>query len=144
MGTNFLTKREVGSGELEEARPAEEGCQVSRLSLSFSLLGWDRWIISPPGFSPGQCSGLCQSPVRSQSHFAGELLTPSFPFSNSSQTSNHARILRILRSLGHPEVTGPHCVPSSLGPLPLLHHDKAGTVTLSLYQDMIVTACACQ
>ena len=64
--TNYLTKRQVGSGELGEARPAE-GCQVSRLSLRFSLLGWDRWIISPPGFSPGQCSGLCLSPASTAS-----------------------------------------------------------------------------
>ena len=61
--TNYLTKRAVGSGELEDPE-STEGCEVSRLTLSFSLLGWDRWIISPPGFSPGQCSGLCQSPTR--------------------------------------------------------------------------------
>ena len=79
--TNYLTKRQVGSGELGEARPAE-GCQVSRLSLRFSLLGWDRWIISPPGFSPGQCSGLCQSPARYQWHlfsFGGGFFTTFLP-----------------------------------------------------------------
>ena len=69
-----------------------------------------------------------------------------FPFlSNSSQTSNHARILRILRELGHPAVTGPHCVPSQLGPLPVLHYDQSGAaVVLTLFQEMVVLSCGCQ
>ena len=64
LKSNYLTKREVRSVEFEEQERLTEGCEVSRLTLRFSLLGWDRWIISPPGFSPGQCSGLCQSPAR--------------------------------------------------------------------------------
>ena len=62
---NSLTKREVGSEEPEDLR-LTSGCEVSRLTVRFSWLGWDRWIISPPAFSPGQCSGLCQSPPRSR------------------------------------------------------------------------------
>ena len=50
----------------------------------------------------------------------------------------------MLREMGHAGVVGPHCVPRSLQPLPLLSYDQAGNVLLKLYDDMVVKDCSCQ
>ena len=68
----YLIKREIRSDDNKingivtpsSSSQSPAGCWKSSLSVVFSVLGWDRWIISPAGFSPGQCQGLCHSPPR--------------------------------------------------------------------------------
>ena len=58
-------------------------------------------------------------------------------------TPNYARIMSVLREMGHAGAVGPHCVPSSLQPLPLLSYDQSGNVLMKLYDDMVVKDCSC-
>ena len=66
------------------------------------------------------------------------------PISVDTIPTNYARVMSVLREMGHAGVVGPHCVPSSLQPLPLLSYDQAGNVLLKLYDDMVVKDCSCQ
>jgi len=102
-------------------------CQRSDFFIHFGDLGWTNWILSPGGYEAGRCVGHCNSPLSQQ-----------------TEPTNYARIMSVLREVGHKDAVGPHCVPGSLHPLPLLLYDHQGNVLLKLYEDMVVQDCSCK
>ena len=120
-----VNKREV----LEDSSydKLSQSCQRSEFFINFADLGWTNWILSPGGYEAGRCMGHCNSPLCQQ-----------------TEPTNYARIMSVLREVGHRDAVGPHCVPGSLKPLPLLLHDHKGNILLKLYQDMVVQDCSCK
>ncbi|XP_061448567.1 bone morphogenetic protein 10 [Rhineura floridana] len=101
-------------------------CKKTSLYVDFKEIGWDSWIIAPPGYDASQCKGAC-----------------SFPL-DDHLTTTHAKA-RTLIHLNDPQKASPACcVPTKLDPISLLYLDK-GVVTFKLnYEGMAVSECGCR
>ncbi|XP_033015056.1 bone morphogenetic protein 10 [Lacerta agilis] len=101
-------------------------CKKTSLYVDFKEIGWDSWIIAPPGYDASQCRGAC-----------------SFPL-DDHLTTTHAKA-RTLIHLNDPQKASPACcVPTKLDPISLLFLDN-GVVTYKLnYEGMAVSECGCR
>ncbi|XP_044273253.1 bone morphogenetic protein 10, partial [Varanus komodoensis] len=101
-------------------------CKKTSLHVDFKEIGWDSWIIAPPGYDAFQCKGAC-----------------SFPLDDHLTTTN--AMARTLLHLNDPQKASPACcVPTKLAPISLLYLEK-GVVTFKLnYEEMLVSECGCR
>ncbi|XP_027720864.1 bone morphogenetic protein 10 [Vombatus ursinus] len=102
-------------------------CKKTPLYIDFKEIGWDSWIIAPPGYEAYECRGVCSYPL-------AEHLTPT----------KHA-IIQALVHLKNPQKAAKACcVPTKLDPISILYLDK-GVVTYKFkYEGMAVSECGCR
>ncbi|XP_054268879.1 bone morphogenetic protein 3-like [Macrosteles quadrilineatus] len=112
------------------------GCQVRKMTVNFSEIGWGEWIISPRKFEANYCTGSCRFPLTEENDATSkEALKPS----------NHATLQSLVHALGaDPRVPAPACVPHRLSPVTLLYFDHTLNVVLKNYPSMVVESCACR
>ncbi|CAD7677521.1 unnamed protein product [Nyctereutes procyonoides] len=102
-------------------------CKRTPLYIDFKEIGWDSWIIAPPGYEAYECRGVCNYPL-------AEHLTPT----------KHAIIQALVHLKNPPKASKACCVPTKLEPISILYLDK-GVVTYKFkYEGMAVSECGCR
>lgn len=102
-------------------------CQRHPLYVNFVEVGWNDWIMAPPGYSAFYCSGECP-----------------FPIADHLNTTNHAIVQTLMNSVNADDVPPACCVPTTLDPISMLYLNEHGKVVLKNYQDMVVDGCGCR
>ncbi|XP_054449489.1 bone morphogenetic protein 10 [Pteronotus mesoamericanus] len=102
-------------------------CKRTPLYIDFKEIGWDSWIIAPPGYEAYECRGVCNYPL-------AEHLTPT----------KHAIIQALVHLKNSQKASKACCVPTKLEPISILYLDK-GVVTYKFkYEGMAVAECGCR
>lgn len=101
-------------------------CQRYPLYVDFTAVGWNDWIVAPPGFSAYYCHGDCP-----------------FPLTDHMNATNHAIVQSLVNSMAH-GAPKPCCVPTELGSISMLYLDESEKVVLKTYNDMVVLGCGCR
>ncbi|KAM7335164.1 hypothetical protein ACRRTK_005641 [Alexandromys fortis] len=102
-------------------------CKKTSLYIDFKEIGWDSWIIAPPGYEAYECRGVCNYPL-------AEHLTPT----------KHAIIQALVHLKNSQKASKACCVPTKLDPISILYLDK-GVVTYKFkYEGMAVSECGCR
>lgn len=103
-------------------------CRRTALYVDFKEIGWDSWIVAPPGFEAYTCHGECNYPLLPQ-------VTPT----------KHAIIQTLVNSKSAQKVSRACCVPTKLEPISLLYENENGHVIFQhKYEGMVVAECGCR
>ncbi len=113
-------KRHRGKGR-------KDNCRRHSLYVDFSEVGWNDWIVAPPGYQAYYCSGECP-----------------FPLSDHLNSTNHAIVQTLVNSVNPAAVPKACCIPTELSPISMLYVDEYDKVVLKNYQDMVVEGCGCR
>ena len=106
----------------------QQYCRRQDLYVDFSDVGWNDWIVAPPGYHAYYCHGNCDM----------------FPLPEYINTTNHAIVQSLVHSKNPKAVPLPCCVPTELTPISMLYLDEYEKVVLKNYQDMVVQGCGCR
>lgn len=102
-------------------------CRRHNLYVDFSDVGWNDWIVAPPGYQAYYCHGECP-----------------FPLADHLNSTNHAIVQTLVNSVNPSLVPKACCVPTELSPISMLYLDELDKVVLKNYQDMVVEGCGCR
>ncbi|CAK9304716.1 unnamed protein product [Gordionus sp. m RMFG-2023] len=102
-------------------------CRRHPLYVDFSDVGWNDWIVAPPGYQAFYCSGECP-----------------FPLADHMNSTNHAIIQTLVNSVNRKLAPTVCCVPTEHSPISILYLDEYEKVVLKNYQDMVVVGCGCR
>ncbi|KAM4677576.1 bone morphogenetic protein 10 [Discoglossus pictus] len=102
-------------------------CKKTPLYIDFKEIGWDSWIIAPPGYEAFECRGVCSYPLT-------EHVTPT----------KHAIVQTLVHMKNAQRASKACCVATKLDPISILYLD-AGVVTYKFkYEGMVVSECGCR
>ncbi|XP_023717306.1 protein decapentaplegic [Cryptotermes secundus] len=118
------SKRAAQSRKRKEGR---ENCRRYPLYVDFQDVGWNDWIVAPPGYDAFYCHGDCP-----------------FPLADHLNSTNHAIVQTLVNSVNPSAVPKACCVPTSLTSISMLYLDEESKVVLKNYQDMAVLGCGCR
>lgn len=118
------SKRATQSRKRKEGR---ENCRRYPLYVDFQDVGWNDWIVAPPGYDAFYCHGDCP-----------------FPLADHLNSTNHAIVQTLVNSVNPSAVPKACCVPTSLTSISMLYLDEESKVVLKNYQDMAVLGCGCR
>uniref|UniRef100_A0A8D2MRZ7 TGF-beta family profile domain-containing protein n=1 Tax=Zonotrichia albicollis TaxID=44394 RepID=A0A8D2MRZ7_ZONAL len=96
------------------------------LYVDFNDVGWNDWIVAPPGYSAFYCHGECP-----------------FPLADHLNSTNHAIVQTLVNSVNS-KIPKACCVPTELSAISMLYLDENEKVVLKNYQDMVVEGCGCR
>lgn len=103
-------------------------CKRTALYVDFKEIGWDSWIVAPPGFEAYTCHGECNYPLLPQ-------VTPT----------KHAIIQTLVNLKSPQKASRACCVPTKLEPISLLYENENGHVIFQhKYEGMVVAECGCR
>ncbi|XP_072539235.1 bone morphogenetic protein 2b isoform X1 [Salminus brasiliensis] len=120
-------KRQARRGPKQRRKPHQRtNCRRHPLYVDFSDVGWNEWIVAPPGYHAFYCHGECP-----------------FPLSDHLNSTNHAIVQTLVNSVNS-NIPRACCVPTELSPISLLYLDEYEKVVLKNYQDMVVEGCGCR
>jgi len=102
-------------------------CRRHKLYVDFQDVGWNDWIVAPPGYHAYFCHGECP-----------------FPMADHLNSTNHAIVQTLVNSVNPSAVPRACCVPTDLSPISMLYLDEQEKVVLKNYQDMVVEGCGCR
>ena len=125
--THVRRKRDTTSGSTPKKGDRRNLCKRHPLFVDFSDVGWDDWIMAPPGYDAYFCKGKCP-----------------FPLTNHMNTTNHAIVQNLVNSVKPNAAPKACCVPTHLTPISILYEDGQHKVVLKNYQDMVVDGCGCR
>ncbi|XP_001607677.1 protein decapentaplegic [Nasonia vitripennis] len=108
-------------------KDGRENCRRHPLYVDFADVGWNDWIVAPPGYDAFYCHGDCP-----------------FPLADHLNSTNHAIVQNLVYSTNPSLVPKACCVPTSLGSISMLYLDEENKVVLKNYQDMSVLGCGCR
>lgn len=132
----LVTYSDDGRARVRSKRAAEkkhkrkgrrDNCRRHSLYVDFSDVGWNDWIVAPPGYHAYYCHGDCP-----------------FPLPDHLNTTNHAIVQTLVHSVNPSAVPRACCVPTELSSISMLYIDEYDKVVLKNYHDMIVDACGCR
>ncbi|XP_018590655.1 bone morphogenetic protein 4-like [Scleropages formosus] len=101
-------------------------CRRHALYVDFSDVGWNDWIVAPPGYHAFYCQGECP-----------------FPLADHLNSTNHAIVQTLVNSVNS-SVPRACCVPTELSAISMLYLDEHDKVVLKNYQEMVVEGCGCR
>nr|CAD7196659.1 unnamed protein product [Timema douglasi] len=104
-----------------------EHCRRHSLYVDFADVGWNDWIVAPPGYEAFYCHGDCP-----------------FPLSDHHNSTNHAIVQTLVNSMKPSMAPKACCVPTELIPISMLYLDDNEKVVLKNYQEMAVLGCGCR
>ncbi|XP_026566184.1 bone morphogenetic protein 2 [Pseudonaja textilis] len=122
-----LHKREKRQAKHKQHRRRHKSnCRRHPLYVDFNDVGWNDWIVAPPGYSAFYCHGECP-----------------FPLADHLNSTNHAIVQTLVNSVNS-KIPKACCVPTELSPISMLYLDENEKVVLKNYQDMVVEGCGCR
>ena len=95
--------------------------------VDFAEVGWNDWIVAPPGYNAQFCHGDCP-----------------FPLADHLNATNHAIVQTMVNSVDPSAVPRSCCVPTELSPISMLYLDEYEKVVLKNYENMVVEGCGCR
>ncbi|XP_033110539.1 bone morphogenetic protein 2-like isoform X2 [Anneissia japonica] len=116
-----------GNRKKKERKLKRPSCQKHELYVDFSDVGWNDWIVAPPGYEAYYCHGECP-----------------FPISEHLNATNHAIVQTLVNSVNPQLVPKACCVPTDLSSISILYLDENGKVVLKVYKEMVVEGCGCR
>lgn len=108
-------------------KDGRENCRRHPLYVDFVDVGWNDWIVAPPGYDAFYCHGECP-----------------FPLADHLNSTNHAIVQNLVHSTNPSQVPKACCVPTALSSISMLYLDEENKVVLKNYQDMAVLGCGCR
>ncbi|XP_076163179.1 protein decapentaplegic isoform X2 [Ptiloglossa arizonensis] len=108
-------------------KDGRENCRRHPLYVDFVDVGWNDWIVAPPGYDAFYCHGDCP-----------------FPLADHLNSTNHAIVQNLVYSTKPSMVPKACCVPTALSSISMLYLDEENKVVLKNYQDMAVLGCGCR
>ncbi|RZF48268.1 hypothetical protein LSTR_LSTR006235 [Laodelphax striatellus] len=121
-------KRAATTAARKQRRKDErETCRRHALYVDFADVGWNDWIVAPPGYDAYYCHGDCP-----------------FPLADHLNSTNHAIVQTLVHSVNPGAVPKACCVPTALSSISMLYVDEDDKVVLKNYQDMTVQGCGCR
>ncbi|XP_023337397.1 bone morphogenetic protein 2 [Eurytemora carolleeae] len=108
-------------------RHRDRNCRRHKLYVDFQDVGWNDWIVAPPGYHAYFCHGECP-----------------FPMADHLNSTNHAIVQTLVNSVNPSAVPRACCVPTDLSPISMLYLDEQEKVVLKTYKDMVVEGCGCR
>ncbi|BES94078.1 decapentaplegic [Nesidiocoris tenuis] len=120
------TKRAPVGGKKHRRKDGSSLCKRHPLYVDFKDVGWDDWIVAPPGYDAYYCHGEC-----------------TFPLADHLNSTNHAIVQTLVNSVNPGAVPKACCVPTQLSSISMLYLDD-NKVVLKNYQDMAVVGCGCR
>ncbi|XP_057334326.1 protein decapentaplegic-like [Microplitis mediator] len=108
-------------------KDGRENCRRHPLYVDFVDVGWNDWIVAPPGYDAFYCNGDCP-----------------FPLSDHLNSTNHAIVQNLVYSTNPAMLPRACCVPTALSSISMLYLDEENKVVLKNYQDMAVIGCGCR
>ncbi|KAL7848292.1 hypothetical protein AOLI_G00230100 [Acnodon oligacanthus] len=99
-------------------------CKRTSLYVEFKDIGWDSWILAPPGFEAYTCHGVCTYPMPPQ-------VTPT----------KHAIIQTLVNLKSPQKVSQTCCVPTKLEPISLLYINENGHVIFQHKYEVLLHEC---
>ena len=105
----------------------DRNCRRHKLYVDFQDVGWNDWIVAPPGYHAYFCHGDCP-----------------FPMADHLNSTNHAIVQTLVNSVNPGAVPRACCVPTDLSPISMLYLDEQEKVVLKNYKDMVVEGCGCR
>ncbi|CAH1123688.1 unnamed protein product [Ceutorhynchus assimilis] len=102
-------------------------CMRHKMYVDFEDVGWNDWIVAPPGYDAFYCQGECR-----------------FPLADHLNTTNHAIVQTLMNSMSPMTVPKACCVPTELNSISMLYMDVDNKVVLKNYKEMVVTSCGCR
>ncbi|KAM8945284.1 bone morphogenetic protein 2 [Pelodytes ibericus] len=121
-----LHKREKRQARHRQRKRLKSSCRRHPLYVDFSDVGWNDWIVAPPGYHAFYCHGECP-----------------FPLADHLNSTNHAIVQTLVNSVNS-NIPKACCVPTELSPISMLYLDENEKVVLKNYQDMVVEGCGCR
>ncbi|XP_062415738.1 bone morphogenetic protein 2b [Pungitius pungitius] len=119
-------KRQAAPRKPRRKHQHKASCKRHALYVDFSDVGWNEWIVAPPGYHAFYCHGECP-----------------FPLADHLNSTNHAIVQTLVNSVNS-NIPRACCVPTELSPISLLYLDEYEKVILKNYQDMVVEGCGCR
>lgn len=126
----MLTRRKrasVSQGRKHKRKDGRDNCRRHPLYVDFADVGWNDWIVAPPGYDAYYCQGDCP-----------------FPMADHLNSTNHAIVQTLVNSVNPGAVPKACCVPTALSSISMLYLDEENKVVLKNYQDMAVLGCGCR
>lgn len=120
-----LTRRAKRSSK-QRGRKRNRNCRRHALYVDFSDVGWNDWIVAPPGYQAYYCHGECP-----------------FPLADHLNSTNHAIVQTLVNSVNN-NIPKACCVPTELSAISMLYLDEHDKVVLKNYQEMVVEGCGCR
>lgn len=120
-----LTRRAKRSPK-QRGRKRNRNCRRHALYVDFSDVGWNDWIVAPPGYQAYYCHGECP-----------------FPLADHLNSTNHAIVQTLVNSVNN-NIPKACCVPTELSAISMLYLDEHDKVVLKNYQEMVVEGCGCR
>ncbi|GCC27142.1 hypothetical protein chiPu_0005564 [Chiloscyllium punctatum] len=114
------TRRE---SHTEDCQRNQIQCCRRPLHVSFDEIGWSDWIRAPLSYNAFYCEGTCPQKYK--------------------LATMHTLIKSKMNHLSNGAIPAPCCVPASYEPLTLLHFNSNSKLTLTAFDDMIVSRCHC-
>ncbi len=102
-------------------------CKRHPLTVDFTEVGWNDWIVAPPAYNAHFCYGECP-----------------FPIADHLNATNHAIVQNLVHSVNPSAALKPCCVPTELSPISMLYLDEYDKVVLKNYENMVVEGCGCR
>lgn len=121
-----LTRRMKRSTKQQRPRKKNKNCRRHNLYVDFSDVGWNDWIVAPPGYQAFYCHGDCP-----------------FPLADHLNSTNHAIVQTLVNSVNS-NIPKACCVPTELSAISMLYLDENDKVVLKNYQEMVVEGCGCR
>ncbi|CAH0560778.1 unnamed protein product [Brassicogethes aeneus] len=118
--TNLRRKRATKKG-----KPSP--CKRHKMYVNFTSVGWNDWIVAPPGYDAYFCQGQCE-----------------FPLPDHLNATNHAIVQTLFNSMRPTQVPKACCVPTQLNAISMLYLDDDSKVVLKNYKEMVVIGCGCR
>lgn len=110
----------------QRSRKKNKNCRRHSLYVDFSDVGWNDWIVAPPGYQAFYCHGDCP-----------------FPLADHLNSTNHAIVQTLVNSVNS-SIPKACCVPTELSAISMLYLDEYDKVVLKNYQEMVVEGCGCR
>lgn len=101
----------------DQVKNEKSACCVDNFYVNFTHIGWDKWILYPPGYKANYCRGKCDL--------------------------SHARYYHSTLLSKYSHVVSLCCSPKQMAPLNLLYIDEENKVHQKSIPDMVVESCDC-